>query len=317
VNRSGGQTRCISRYAEERASTDTSKAWHAASVHLCSGGSQKREGDSTASNGARSQNKFIVRAGRTCLNGYKNPVSVLGMQTPGPTEGLIVRVPGGVPGGESGVVARHSSVDSTSRFMFVCLTPNGRNPKSHTRSAQSPRHAQSPQTHDMNAFQRALWKSRRGRPRPAPQDQARGQVPTRQPRLERIEDPVERQLRPIPPGPVPLQRQPARHQRSGSSSIGAVNLALGTVTGTTPGDGDCALHAAACIGRAQLGPEERAAANAAAGALQTALLQHAREQRGGYRQQAGSLGRGPTEWARHAAAATSRRPASRVQQGRQ
>jgi hypothetical protein len=162
-----------------------------------------------------------------------------------------------------------------------------------------------PRRTDVSAFQRALWKSRRGRPRPAPQDQARGQVPPRQPRLERIEeDPVERQLRPAPPGPVPQQRQPALHQRSDSSSIGAVNAALGTVTGTTPGDGDCALHAAADIGRAQLGPEELAAANAAAGALRTALLQHARERSAGCRQQAGTLGWGPTEWARHAAAAT-------------
>jgi hypothetical protein len=78
-------------------------------------------------------------------------------------------------------------------------------------SAQGPRYAQ---THDVNAFQRALWKSRRGRPRPAPLDQARGQVPPRQPRLERIEDPVERQLGPNPLGPVPQQRQPAPHQLS-------------------------------------------------------------------------------------------------------
>jgi hypothetical protein len=148
-------------------------------------------------------------------------------------------------------------------------------------SAQSPLYAQA---HHVNAFQRALWKSRRGRPRPSPQDQAGGQVPPRQPRPERIEDPVERQLRPTPPRPVPQQWQPALHQQSGSSSIGAVNAALGTVTGTTPGDGDCALHAAAGIGRAQLGPEELAAANAAAGALLTALLQRARAQSDGYRQ---------------------------------
>jgi hypothetical protein len=122
--------------------------------------------------------------------------------------------------------------------------------------------------------------------------------------LERIEDPVERQLQPTPPRPVPQQRQPALHQQSGSSSIGAVNAALGTVTGITPGDGDCALRAAAGIGHAQLGPEELAAANAAAGALRTALLQHARAQSDGYRQQAGTLGWGPAEWARHAAAAT-------------
>jgi hypothetical protein len=70
------------------------------------------------------------------------------------------------------------------------------------------------------------------------------------------------------------------------------------------GDGDCALHAAAGIGRVQLGPKELAAANAAAGALRTALLQHARAQSDGYRQQAGTLGWGPAEWARHAAAAT-------------
>jgi hypothetical protein len=35
-----------------------------------------------------------------------------------------------------------------------------------------------------------------------------------------------------------------------------------------------------------------------------ALLQHARAQSDGYRQQAGTLGWGPAEWARHAAAAT-------------
>jgi hypothetical protein len=169
------------------------------------------------------------------------------------------------------------------------------------RSAQSQRYAQ---THDVNAFQRALWKSRRGRPRPAPQDRVRGQVPPRQPCLERIEDPDERQLRPAPPGPVPQQRQPALLQRSDSSSMDAVNAALGTVTGTTPSDGDCALNAAAGIGHAQLGPEELAAANAAAGALRAALLQHAKEQSDGYRQQAGTLGWGPAEWARHAAAAT-------------
>jgi hypothetical protein len=91
-------------------------------------------------------------------------------------------------------------------------------------------------------------------------------------RLECIEDPVERQLQPTPPRPVLQQRQPALHQQSSSSSIGAVNAALCTVTGTRPGDGDCALHAAAGIGHAQLGPEELAAANAAAGALRTALL---------------------------------------------
>jgi hypothetical protein len=83
--------------------------------------------------------------------------------------------------------------------------------------------------------------------------------------------------------PVPQQRQPALRQRSDSSSIDAVNAALGTVTGTTPGDGDCAPHAAAGIGRAQLGPEELAAANAAAGALRTALLRNAKEQSDGYR----------------------------------
>jgi hypothetical protein len=83
-------------------------------------------------------------------------------------------------------------------------------------STQRPLYAQ---THDVNAFQRALWRSRRGRPRPAPQDQARGQAPPRQPRLERIEDSVERQLQPTPPRPVPQQRQPALHQQSGSSSI--------------------------------------------------------------------------------------------------
>jgi hypothetical protein len=73
-----------------------------------------------------------------------------------------------------------------------------------------------------------------------------------------------------------------------------------------------ALDAAAGIGRAQLGPEELAAANAAAGALRTALLRvlrtaflkHTREQSDGYRQQVGTLGWGPSEWARHAAAAT-------------
>jgi hypothetical protein len=58
------------------------------------------------------------------------------------------------------------------------------------------------------------------------------------------------------------------------------------------------------IGRAQLGPEELAAANAAAGTLRAALLQHASAQSDGYRQQAGTLGWGPAEWARHAAAAT-------------
>jgi hypothetical protein len=174
------------------------------------------------------------------------------------------------------------------------------------RSAQSPRYAQ---THDVNAFQRALWQSRRGRPRPAPQDQARGQVPPRQPRLESIEeDPVGRQLRQLLRG---------RSHSSGSQpctsgqtpALSATSMrpwAQSRVPGTTPGDGvgDCALHAATGIGSAQLGPEELAAANAAAGTLRTALLQHARAQSYGYRWQAGTLGWGPTEWARHAAAAT-------------
>jgi hypothetical protein len=106
-------------------------------------------------------------------------------------------------------------------------------------------------------------------------------------------------------GAPPARPTPHAGQRPPHSGVELAEICTtwNLAVGTTPGDGDCALHAASGLAKAPLHQAARLAANRAAQHLRTAVLAHARRQDPAYQTQAGTATWPEGEWATHASAA--------------
>jgi hypothetical protein len=115
---------------------------------------------------------------------------------------------------------------------------------------QSPLYAQ---THDVNAFQKALWKSRNRRLRSPPRNQARGRLPAQQPRLD---SGAHRESGPAPATASPSRASPTTTAASPAQAARVHHYRSRDNTG----DGDSRLaHASLQLRECKYNPEKCAA----------------------------------------------------------
>lgn len=189
-------------------------------------------------------------------------------------------------------------------------------------------------THDANAFQKALWNLKKKHPAPTGPAQPTTThqhcntvtvhsiaADTAPPTSQQAQQTA--RITAWPPSlaiPVqltsPAQGRPTQrswepiqaHQTLPPTTDLTVNLAdicaaWGLAEGTTPGDGDCAFHSARGLAPTALGRRALTAANRAAQALRTKVVQHAKEQSTAYRTAAGTITWQEADWAQHLSAA--------------